>query len=86
MGIVLTLGRDGMGSDDGDEAAFDAWTSYVCSEIDAATGLDVTIEIRGERDVQSDDVTGADEDEAEMIMRAKNDLWDAWCSEDAGQS
>jgi hypothetical protein len=79
LAATLTLGRDGMGPE-ADEADFDAWTTYVCEHIDEATGLDVAVEIRGERDVQDDHIV-ADDDDRESIENALVTLWEAFCAD-----
>lgn len=77
---TLTLGRDGMGPE-ADEAHFDAWTTYVCEHIDEATGLDVAVEVRGARDVQTDHVSPRGGVEDDTITAALVDLWEAFCAD-----
>jgi hypothetical protein len=77
VSAALVLGRDGMGPD-ADEADFDAWTTYVCERIDAATGLDVAVEIRGKRDVQDN---GYRADDPDALRDAVNSLWDDFCAD-----
>lgn len=79
--MTLILGRDGMG--DSTEADYDSWVSYVCAHIDEASGHNVTVEERGTRDVQSDDVRGDAEDVIEAVRDAKWRLWEQWCAEGA---
>ena len=77
--MKLILGRDGMGAD-ADEADFDAWVAFVCARIDVMTGLDVTVEYRGARDVQ-DDCIIADDADRQTIHDAIQLLWDAFCAD-----
>ena len=84
---TLTLGRDGMGGES-DEADFDAWVAYVSAHIDEATGLDVTVDTRGKRDVQDDRIRAtsddpANSDDAQTIRDALVTLWDAFCADTA---
>jgi hypothetical protein len=75
---VLVLGRDGMGG--GDEADFDAWVAFVCKRIDARAGFEVDVDVRGSRDVQSDEIVGGTDEEREIIDEAQEALWEEWCS------
>jgi len=83
---VLVLGRDGLGAD-ADEADFEAWVDYVSTRIDEASGCDVTIEIRGARDVQDDDIRAIDDvredgyPTREAVDEAKHRLWDEMCAD-----
>ncbi len=79
-GPVLTLGRDGMG-ENASEVDFDSWVSYICAHIDDRAGFSVEVETRGARDVQSDAVTGATDEERERGAEAKAAMWDDWCAE-----
>jgi hypothetical protein len=89
--VTLTLGRDGMG-DNADEADFDAWVSYVTDRINEESDCDVTVEVRGPRDVQDDDIRGGDErmpgcapgyDGNAAVGDAMTRLWEAFCADDS---
>lgn len=79
---TLVLGRDGMG-ENATETDFDAWTAFVCAHIDEACGFEVGVETRQSRDVQTDKVVGADEDQRTTVKEACGRLWERWCSEGA---
>jgi hypothetical protein len=76
----IVLGRDGLG--DASEADFDSWVSYVSANIDERAGFEVEVDTRGERDVQSDEITGNDE-QRETIGETVAALWEDWCAEGA---
>jgi hypothetical protein len=84
--VTITLGQDGMGAE-ADEADFDAWCAYVSDRIDEESGCEVTVETRGARDVQDDDVSEIDclrEDgypARDAVKEAKARLWDAFCAD-----
>jgi len=78
-GVRLVLGREGVG----DEQDFAEWVAFVCAHIDERAGLDVDVDVRGERDVQDDQITGADDEQRAAIAEAKRDLWDEWCAQGA---
>jgi len=89
--VTLTMGRDGMGGDTSEED-FDAWTTYVCDRIDDASGCDVTVEIRGRRDVQEDCIRGGNEQMPgcqigytgnAAVHDAVQRLWEAFCADDS---
>lgn len=80
MTPLLILGRDGMGAD-ATEADFDAWVSFVCDHIDDACGFEVDVDYRHRREVQSDVIVRAGDDETiRVIWEAKQALWDRWCA------
>lgn len=79
---TVILGRDGMG-DAADEDDFDAWVAYVTERIDAASGLDVDVQTRGARDVQSTGYPGAMDDEAQTLRDALVTLWADFCADDS---
>lgn len=81
MATTLILGRDGMG--DADESDFDAWTAYVAEHIDLRCGFEVTVEQRERRDVQTDAVRAASEDDEQTVREALAALWESWCAEGA---
>jgi hypothetical protein len=78
---TLTLGRDGLG--DATEEDFDAWTRYVAARVHARTGLDVTVGQTSPRDVQTDRVRAASEDDEQTVREALAALWVDWCAEGA---
>jgi len=89
--VTLTLGRDGMG-DNADEADFDAWVVFVTDRIDEESDCDVTVEVRGPRDAQDDDIRGGDErmpgcapgyDGNAAVGDAMTRLWEAFCADTA---
>ncbi len=81
MAATLVLGRDGMGAE-ATEEDFDAWVAYVCANIDAVCGFDVTVEtVPPKAGGQWDDIRGGDQGEREDIQRAKEQLWERWCAE-----
>lgn len=77
---TLILGRDGMGAE-ADEADFEAWVDYVSERIDARSGLDVTIEIRGARDVQDDKISADTEEDKRDLDGAKQAIWNEFCAD-----
>ena len=77
---TLILGRDGMGSE-ADEADFEAWVDYVTKRIDERSGLDVTIEIRGARDVQDDKISADSDEDEHSLNNAKQVLWGDFCAD-----
>jgi hypothetical protein len=79
----LTLGRDGMGRAGAEaEADFDSWTAFVEDEIDEACGFEVAVSQRQAHDVQTDDISGADDADLETVREAVRTLWDQWCEDD----
>jgi hypothetical protein len=80
MKATLIMGRDGMGPES-DEADFEAWVDYVSERIDERSGCDVTIEIRGSRDVQDDKISADSEEGARSINDAKQAIWDEFCAD-----
>jgi len=80
---VLTLGRDGVGDDEG---GFEGWVSWVTSDIDERVGFEVEVDSRAPRDVQSDAIAvlSGDREVVEQTIRdALTRLWDEWCQGDA---
>lgn len=77
--IILTSAN--MGSE-ATAKDFESWCSFVCENIDDATGETCTVEWRRFGESGDDDiVTGCDEDSAEEIRGwLANEGWDAWCS------
>lgn len=76
---VLILGRDGFGATP-TEDEFTRWVDFVCERIDAAAGFEVDVKERRERDVQTDAITRANDEQREAIDRAKQNLWQQWCA------
>jgi hypothetical protein len=76
VSATVILGRDGMGAF-ASEDDFLAWVNYVCEHIDAAAGLDVLVETRDHRDVQTDAIWSDEESE---IRDALITLWEEFCS------
>lgn len=75
---TIVLGRDGMG-EGADEDDFEAWIHFVGNRIDAATGLDIVVEMRGKGDVQDTAYRGFDD--PQPVRDAVQSLWDAFCSD-----
>lgn len=76
---VLVLGRDGMGAD-ATEEDYGRWVEHVGDRIDERCGFSVCIEGRLRRDVQSDVVTHATDEQEQIILEAKQSLWEEWCA------
>jgi hypothetical protein len=80
---LLILGREGLGADEGDEQAFEAWVEYVCDHIDKRCGFGVGVARRGHGEIQTDEIRGGTDEQRETIGYVKQDLWNDWCAEGA---
>lgn len=75
----IILSSDGMC--DADEADYEAYTSYICKNIDAACGFEVEVDSAdfGRAVSDREAVQAEDEAQAATIREALSDLWERFC-------
>lgn len=82
--ITVTLTAYNLGPD-ATEAFFDEWAAYVASNLDEATGLDISVDqhaFTGRNAGGSEDtISGATDEQRETIREALSELWERGCAE-----